>query len=72
MLNTPRCYLRKCRFYKGIFQPDGTELSERNVCKAFPDRIPREIAYGDNDHSKPIDGQGNDIVYEKGKFEWEE
>jgi hypothetical protein len=34
------------------------------VCSAFPDGIPYDIAYGNNQHSKPIEGQGNDFVYE--------
>ena len=36
-------------------------------CKAFPfpEGIPREIAYGDNLHQKPLKNQKNDIVYEE-------
>ena len=33
-------------------------------CKAFPMDIPDEITSGENDHSKPLPGQGNDIVFE--------
>ncbi len=33
-------------------------------CLAFPDRIPDEILDGDNDHSKPLPDQDNDIVFE--------
>jgi len=55
----------------GVIQPDGTELTERHACEAFPDGIPSEIAYGDNPHDKPFKGQENDIVYEKGPFPWE-
>jgi len=65
MLAEPGCFQRKCKHYIGISQPDGTELSERNVCKAFPEMIPDEIAYGDNLHLKPLSDQGNDIVFEK-------
>jgi hypothetical protein len=65
MLATPNCYNRKCIHFMGISQPDGTELSESVVCKAFPYGIPMEIAYGDNKHFEPIERQGNDIVYEK-------
>lgn len=34
-------------------------------CEAFPDGdgIPDEILYGGNDHSKPIEGQKNEIVF---------
>ena len=44
----------KCK-HRDIFE-DG--------CKAFPDGIPDEILSGDNDHSKPLPGQQNDIVFE--------
>jgi hypothetical protein len=33
-------------------------------CKAFPEQIPYEILEGDNDHSKPLRGQNNNIVFE--------
>jgi len=33
-------------------------------CKAFPDDIPNEILSGENDHSKPLPDQKNDIVFE--------
>jgi hypothetical protein len=33
-------------------------------CTAFPDGIPDEILSGENDHSKPLPNQGNDIVFE--------
>ena len=72
MLATAKCYIRHCRFYRGIIQPSGDELSETNACVAFPDGIPSDIAYGDNPHDKPVDGQGNVVVFEKGKFEWED
>lgn len=72
MLAEAKCYSRHCKYYKGIIQPDGTEMTEVNYCAAFPDGIPYEIAYGDDTHSKPIKDQGNEIVFEKGKFEWED
>jgi hypothetical protein len=34
-------------------------------CLAFPNGIPDEIMVGDNMHSEPLPGQGNDIVFEK-------
>ena len=34
-------------------------------CLAFPYGIPDEILNGENDHSKPLPGQENDIVYEE-------
>lgn len=56
MLEEPKCSIRKCKHYKGIAQPDGTELTERNVCKAFPEKIPDVIAYGANKHLVPFEG----------------
>lgn len=34
-------------------------------CFAFPDGIPNEILHGDNQHSKPLDNQNNDLVFEE-------
>jgi hypothetical protein len=34
-------------------------------CDAFPDGIPDEIVLGLNDHSKPLQFQPNDIVFEQ-------
>ena len=36
-------------------------------CDAFPDGIPEEITKGVNNHSKPLKGQDNDIVFEENK-----
>ena len=72
MLAVCKCYTRHCKNYSGIIQPDGTEMTETNYCKAFPDSIPDEIAYGDNDHSKPTGDQGNEIVFLMGPFAWED
>lgn len=66
MLFEPKCRKRMCMHYLGTIQPDGTELSECIACEAFPEGIPREIAYGDNDHTKPFPGD-NGIQYEKAK-----
>jgi hypothetical protein len=33
-------------------------------CDAFPDGIPDEITSGEDNHSLPIDGQKNNIVFE--------
>lgn len=64
MLAEPRCSERKCRHYEGISQPDGTEMTERNVCKAFPGMIPDAIAYGNNKHLIPFEGDRG-IQYER-------
>lgn len=36
----------------------------KNTCKAFKKEIPEEILFGDNDHSKPLPEQENDLVFE--------
>ena len=65
MLEEPKCWIRKCKYYLGVIQPDGTEATEVNNCEAFPDGIPEEITYGDNKHLKVLPNQKNDIIYEK-------
>lgn len=37
---------------------------DSGTCAAFEKEIPDEIYYGDNDHSKPLPEQKNDIVFE--------
>jgi len=64
MLANPECYKRKCKHFIGVKQPDGTEMSERVYCKAFPDGIPYDIAYGDNRHTEPYKGD-HGIQYER-------
>ena len=65
MLTEPTCYTRKCKHYLGVKWYGDEESSENNICKAFPDGIPQEIAYGTNQHLTPLFGQTNEIVYEK-------
>lgn len=33
-------------------------------CRAFPEKIPEEIFYGEIEHEKPLPKQGNNIVFE--------
>jgi len=63
MMDEPRCYTRKCVHFIGVSQPDGTEMTERVICRAFPEGIPDEIAYGDNLHLEPVEGDGG-ITFE--------
>lgn len=35
-------------------------------CDAFPNGIPNEITSGENEHSKPLEFQTNNIVFESG------
>ena len=66
MLYEPKCWTRECIHFIGIKSDEGDgEENERNVCNAFPDGIPDEIAYGDNLHTVPFPGQSNEIVYQK-------
>jgi hypothetical protein len=64
MLEEPKCFTRRCKFYNGV-DSEEEEENERNVCKAFPDGIPDEITYGDNLHLAPYPEQKNEITYEK-------
>lgn len=67
MLLTSNCFKRECKHFIGVEQPDGTELTERVICSAFPKAIPEDIAYGNNEHLVPLKDQKNDIVFEKEK-----
>jgi len=60
MIREPNCFKRKCLHFVGVV--DTETPKERCVCKAFPDGIPIEIAYGKNKHLKPYRGD-NDIQY---------
>jgi len=64
MLAEPRCFTRKCKHFLGATQGKDVELGEWVNCKAFPDGIPTEIAYGDNLHLEPFPGD-HGIQYEK-------
>ena len=64
MITEPRCYIRGCKHFIGVSQPDGTEKSEVLVCKAFPNGIPNPIAYGTENHIKPYKGD-NGMQFEK-------
>lgn len=68
MIAEPRCFTRKCKYFIGV-KNDGDETTERVVCKAFPDGIPEDIAYGDNDHFKLHKAQKgkNTITFEVDK-----
>jgi len=49
-----------CLICKHFNQDDYNGLT----CSAFPEGIPDEILIKDNDHSKPLPDQDNDIVFE--------
>jgi len=51
-------FCNNCKFIKGV----GGDVA---TCWAFPKGIPKKIAYGTNDHSKPLPDQDNEIVFEE-------
>jgi hypothetical protein len=63
MLEEPSCSKRKCIHFLGVMN-GGDESTERNYCEAFPDGIPRFIAYGKNRHDRHIKGD-HGIKFEK-------
>jgi len=63
MIITPQCFKRNCKHFLGV-KNDGDETTERVYCAAFPDRIPNKIAYGDNLHLTPVEGD-HGIQFEK-------
>lgn len=65
MLEVPKCYIRKCKYYIGVSQPYNTERVELNICAAFPDGIPYEISYGTDSHTTIRKDQNGDFVFTK-------
>ena len=63
MILEPRCSVRKCKHLLGT-KSEGVEENERPICAAFPDGIPREIAYGPELHLEPFEGD-HGIQYER-------
>ena len=64
MLAEPKCYTRRCRHFMGVKWFDIEEETERVICRAFPEGIPGEIAYGANPHTEPFPGD-NGITFER-------
>ncbi len=64
MLDESNCEIRKCIHFLGIKPDEGDEDTDREHCRAFPDEIPPEIAYGPNLHLSPYPGD-HGIQYEK-------
>jgi len=63
-IEEPKCFARRCVHFRGVKQDQDREDTERVTCDAFPDGIPNDIAYGDNPHDKPVEGDGG-IRYER-------
>jgi hypothetical protein len=58
MFLAPNCYKRSCVHFLGVADPNAPDDDDRQRprCRAFPDGIPEEIAYGDNEHLEPVEG----------------
>jgi hypothetical protein len=52
-----KCYERRCKHFQGT-------AMGHDFCAAFPDGVPDEIAHGENQHTAPLQDQGNGIVFE--------
>ncbi|MCP4149820.1 MAG: hypothetical protein GY757_18895 [bacterium] len=57
----------RCKHFKGVKQPDGTERNEFYYCAAFPDGIPIGILTGEFNHRRKYPGQKNEIVFKEGE-----
>ena len=68
MITVPICYFRDCVHYIGAKNDSEPfdESKEYCFCKAFPNGIPDDIAYGDNLHEKPVEGDKG-IQFQKRK-----
>jgi hypothetical protein len=64
MIRVPECKLRQCKHFIGVVQDNAVESTERVVCRAFPNGIPASIAYGDDRHLTPVEGD-HGIQYER-------
>jgi hypothetical protein len=65
MLVQPRCSERECKHFRGVsYAKAGDVSTEQPICAAFPNGIPLEIAYGENLHLLPIEGDSG-IQYER-------
>jgi len=68
----PKCWKRQCKHWIDLVEMGGEEDDRIwPVCRAFPEGIPEEIAYGDDEHLNPFSGD-NGIQYEAASDEeWE-
>lgn len=68
MMEQPQCSKRECEhwFETGDFiDPQGKDVEGTvPVCRAFPKGIPDAIAWGDDPHTKPTEGD-HGIQYRK-------
>jgi len=62
MLAETQCSIRNCKHFGGLTTEE--EVGQSYMCDAFPDGIPDDIAYGDNLHLEPVEGD-HGIRYEQ-------
>lgn len=61
MIVEPNCSKRNCIHFQGV--KGDSETEQFVYCKAFPNGIPFDIAYGNDKHLKPTKDQKNKIVF---------
>jgi len=69
MIEPPNCFKRSCKHYTGVWSESDEEFDEVAACKAYPEGIPDDIAYGDDRHLTVRADQDNDIVFEQGPMD---
>lgn len=62
MMREPKCWTRACAHFIGV-RNDGDETTERVCCEAYPDGIPNEIAYGNDQHLELRGDEVRDLVF---------
>ena len=67
MLKEPTCSERGCKHFLGLKRHDGPETEDQVICRAFPDGIPDEIAYGDNPDTLPFPRRPRHSLRGRGK-----
>jgi hypothetical protein len=72
MILEPNCYKRECKHYGGVKDDGPLERDERNFCRAFPDGIPEDIAYGDDLHLVLLGTETTNVTFEQGPRDFEE
>jgi len=66
----PCCITRDCLHFTGM-EDDLTTGGLRYTCRAFPNGIPVDIAYGDRQHEVPLPEQEGDYVLTPGPCDLE-
>jgi len=66
MKTKPNCFKRKCKHYLGVVLPDSDGSPIRYFCKAYPNKIPDEIAFGNDLHLTKRKDQEGEFIFIKG------